>query len=197
MEPDATNHETEGLLSPVIRDVRLKQVARLIPPDSIVADIACGTGYLSEFLAPSCRYFGVDRIAPPDSSRFDSFINVDMAQDGCEEKINEILPGPADVVTMVAFIEHLKDPASIIRLTRKFLRREGRLILTTPHPIGRSLHDSLASIYLCSRAGAEEHETFFDRNDIGQIADESGFKMVDYRRFLFGLNQLAVFEPIE
>jgi SAM-dependent methyltransferase len=189
------NQETEGLLSPTIRSVRLRNAAALIPSNSVVVDLASGAGFLREFLPPHCRYFGVDRIPPPDLSRFDAFYSGELTAPDVFQKLESWLPEKADVITLLAFVEHVKDPASILKDLRRILKESGKVVLTTPHPIGRKLHDSLARLYLCSRSGAAEHESFFDRNDLGKIAHQAGYVVVSYRRFLFGLNQLMEITP--
>lgn len=44
------HQETEGLLSSLIRDIRLRKVASYVKRGSIVLDIACGNGRLAKFL---------------------------------------------------------------------------------------------------------------------------------------------------
>ncbi|MEO0797002.1 MAG: class I SAM-dependent methyltransferase [Verrucomicrobiota bacterium] len=184
--------ETEGLLSPWIASIRLRAAADQITQGSVVLDLACGSGRLREFLKADCTYLGVDRQPPPSEAASMEFLNQDLSQADAFERIQEWLPHPPTVVTMLAFIEHVTEPIHFLKAAKGLLPKGGSVILTTPHPIGRKLHDSLASVYLCSRSGAAEHEDFLDENDLRTLAEDAGFADISYQRFLGGLNQLAV-----
>jgi 2-polyprenyl-3-methyl-5-hydroxy-6-metoxy-1,4-benzoquinol methylase len=188
---NSRHQETEGVLSPWVRSARLKQAASLIPPNSVVLDLACGAGYLHYHLPPGCHYIGVDRLDPPESNWFHAFLQADLAAQGFFDDLARWLPKPPDVVTLLAFLEHVKEPDEILRQVKRIVKPHGTVVITTPHPIGRTLHDSLARLYLCSRAGAAEHERFLDKNDLVRASEQAGFSVRTYRRFLFGLNQLV------
>lgn len=196
----ASNQETQGLLSPWIRDRRLREVARRIEPDSVVLDLACGAGALSYLLPKGCSYFGVDRIPragtcwqnPGTGGRM-QFMQVDLSDDGSPQAIAAWMGARADVITMAAFLEHIKDPASFVSRYMPLLKRGGRIVGTTPHPRGRWVHDALASIGVCSKDGAEEHELFLGRPELVAVADACGAQLSHYQVFLLGLNQAFEF----
>ena len=76
----------------------------------------------------------------------------------------------------------------------RLLAKNGKFIGTTPHPRGRSIHQFVSSMYFCSRHGAEEHEQFLGREEIENIAVNSGGAISFCHQFLFGLNQIFVIE---
>jgi SAM-dependent methyltransferase len=184
------NQETEGLLSPLLRSARLRMAASLIPPNSVVLDMACGGGFLKSHLPTGSRYFGVDRIVPPETGHFDGFLVADVMAADFAFKLKTWLPVSPDVIVMLAFVEHLKTPEAILRSLVDVLAANGRIILTTPHPVGRSLHDWLSRIGFCSASAAAEHECFFDKSDLEAIAYKAGYSVLSYQRFLLGLNQI-------
>jgi 2-polyprenyl-3-methyl-5-hydroxy-6-metoxy-1,4-benzoquinol methylase len=188
------HQETEGLLSPIIRDIRLKQVAQRIRRNETVLDLACGNLYLARHLAREHRYLGVDRTpAGPENSGYD-FLLADLADADTPARLESLIQGKVDVITCAAFLEHITNPTEFLNRYRSLLRPGGRLIGTTPHPRGKTLHNSLAQLYLCSRSGAAEHEDFLSKDDLERIAVASGGKLTEYQQFLFGLNQIFVFE---
>jgi len=189
-----THQDTEGLLSPYIRDIRLKAVSAYIKPDSVVLDLACGQGYLSGFLPSGCKYYGVDRVSPPSTANFTDFINMDLIADNSPRRLQEWLPQKPDYITCVAFLEHITHPECFLKKYHTLLARNGKIIGTTPHPRGRLIHDSLSQIYLCSSHGAEEHETFLGKEDIKRAASVSSGILSKYGQFLFGLNQVFVID---
>ncbi|MCA9212929.1 MAG: methyltransferase domain-containing protein [Planctomycetales bacterium] len=205
MTSEQSNQEVQGLLSPYIRNQRLRQVASLIGENDVVLDLACGGGYLGKFLPEQTEYFGVDRI--PFGSRGCAetkdaahFLTVDLLDDDAPRQISEWLPKPPTCITMIAFLEHITEPAAFVETFSKLLASGGRIIGTTPHPVGRKLHDFLSKIRICSPDGADEHEEFLGKSALNQISASSELKMSDYKRFLFGLNQLFVYtadhEPV-
>ena len=156
-------------------------------------DLACGDGFLSRFLPEGCEYYGVDVLTPTDPSVFTQFMSIDLIGEDVPDRILSWLGGkPVDVITCAAFLEHIPDQAEFLRSCRPLLRPGGQLVGTTPHPRGRRVHDNLARIYLCSRAGADDHEDFLSREDLERAAEGAGGRIVAFRTFLFGLNQLFV-----
>jgi 2-polyprenyl-3-methyl-5-hydroxy-6-metoxy-1,4-benzoquinol methylase len=190
--------ESEGLLSPAIRRMRLKRVAAQVPPGSRVLDLACGMGFLADELPGDCRYVGVDRMSLP--YRTDAkqgaadrrYLTKDLLDDRAFDDLARETGSHFDVITMVAFLEHITDPGGLVRRCAALLADGGVIVGTTPHPCGRLVHDTLARLWLCSREGADEHETFLSRAELETIGRSVGTMRL-YRRFLFGLNQLFVF----
>lgn len=195
--------DVQGLLSPFVRNVRLKQASQLIKPSSAVLDLACGSGSLADFLPSDCRYFGVDRISVHRTSQVKrgassrQYLELDLMAEGNLEAIDNWLPEPVDYITVLAFLEHIGCPEQFLARLARFLKsKNARIVGTTPHPVGRLLHDSLSQVYLCSRDGAEEHEKFLDKTDLQALGSSLSLKLTTYKRFLLGLNQLFVFECV-
>jgi SAM-dependent methyltransferase len=191
----AQNQETEGLLSPWLRSQRLRRAASFVVAGSVVLDIASGAGFLKAFLPPRCRYFGVDRIQPRDTTRFEQFLAADILAPASLPTVQNWLGLRADVITMLAFVEHIKNPELILAPLKTLLAPNGKIILTTPHPLGRRLHDGLSRIGICSPSAAAEHEQFLDRQTLENVTSAAGYTTVRYERFLFGLNQIQVIAP--
>ncbi len=89
-------------------------------------------------------------------------------------------------------IEHMKEPEELLRRFRTLLADGGRLVLTTPHPSFRWVHDCGARLGLFSREASEEHETFFDDETLRDTGRRAGWIVAESRRFLLGANQLFV-----
>jgi 2-polyprenyl-3-methyl-5-hydroxy-6-metoxy-1,4-benzoquinol methylase len=108
-------------------------VLRQVPPQSAVLDVGCATGYLAEPLrARGCRVWGIDRDATAAASAAPMYEDTRVIDlDECNR-----LPWPEqffDVVLCADVIEHLRDPAAALRLVRRHLSREGRLVLSVPN----------------------------------------------------------------
>jgi 2-polyprenyl-3-methyl-5-hydroxy-6-metoxy-1,4-benzoquinol methylase len=182
-----------GFLSPFLRRRRIAAAKPLLRAGRIL-DIGCGTGQLARYVEPS-RYLGVDQ--DPESIQIarrnfpaHKFLTLSefsrSQQSECFEQI-----------VALAVIEHASDPQQWLAWLRQLLRPRADLILTTPHPGARWLHEFGAQIGLFSREAAKEHRDFLDRQQIEHLAATTGFTVRKFKRFLVGCNQLIVLESAE
>ncbi len=179
--------QASGLLSPFLVRRRVAAVAPLLQ-EGRVLDFGCGGGGLASVVPPD-RYLGVDR--DPDAldlarTRYPQhrFLNPAALEAAPETEF--------DVIASLAMIEHLPDPELWLRSLHGNLREGGRVVLTTPHPWSRVIHDTGARVGLFSCEAQEEHETFLGPQQIETLARAAGLELVTARRFLFGVNQLFV-----
>jgi hypothetical protein len=100
-----------------------------------------------------------------------------------------------DVVSALAVIEHVPAPGDFFHMLSLYLNDtlSSLLILTTPHPLGERIHGVGASLGLFSRHANEEHEELLGRKCLELYAKSAGLRLVHYKRFLAGVNQLALF----
>jgi 2-polyprenyl-3-methyl-5-hydroxy-6-metoxy-1,4-benzoquinol methylase len=101
---------------------------------------------------------------------------------------------PFDVIIMAAVIEHLKDPAATLSVLNEYLTECGKIILTTPAPIGHLIIEPLSSLGILSHDASEEHKDLLSRGDIEIYAKKSGLQVTHYGKFLFGMNQIAILQ---
>lgn len=184
-------NQASGILSPFLRGCRLRAVRPFIDGGRVL-DMGCGTGSLADVVAPQ-QYLGVDIDA--ESVRLarrrypeHTFLTLDEFHDG------RPLPG-FDVIVALAVIEHLADPGGWLARLTACLSPGGRIVLTTPHPAWRRIHDLGAAVGLFSREAAEEHQALLDQSILGELAVLAGLEMIHSRRFLLGANQLFVLRP--
>lgn len=174
----------DGLLSPYLRNRRLAAALPFV--EGRVLDVGCAEGVLADSV-PASRYVGVDldaeilveaRRAHPDHT----FLPLDEL-DTAER---------FDTVVALAVIEHVPDPEGWLRRWVEHLVPGGRIIVTTPYDRYESLHGLAAKLRLTSHEAHDEHETTFDRESLDLVFTAAGLQLTTYRRFLLGLNQLAV-----
>ena len=127
-------------------------------------------------------------------SGFAGFMALDLFGDNAFERVQEWLPQKPDYITCVAFLEHVEDPKGFIQGFHKLLSLNGKFVGTTPHPRGKLVHESLSTLYLCSRHAAEEHKDFLGKKEIEEISSATHGNLSTYSQFLLGLNQLFVIE---
>jgi 2-polyprenyl-3-methyl-5-hydroxy-6-metoxy-1,4-benzoquinol methylase len=181
-----------GLLSPVLRSRRMAAVTPFLGHGPLL-DIGCGTGALARDV-DSTRYLGVDQdeesiaIAKNLFPAHRFLTLAEFAQSHNENQFERIVG--------LAVIEHVEDPQKWLTWLRTLLKPGGQVVLTTPHPSVRQLHEFGGRIGLFSREGAREHQELINRRRMIQLAETSGFRVRHFRRFLSGCNQLFVLEPV-
>jgi len=185
---------TDGLLTrPLIR-ARLSAALGAVAAGASVLDVGCGLTNLASRL-PS--YVGCDRweeVLEENRRRHPRarFFAWDVLATDAPEDVRAA--GPFDAVLMLALLEHLADPAAALRRAAPLLAPGGRVVVTTPHPVGHAPLEVGAALGLLSRHAAEEHDALLGRAELAAAGEASGLRLAEYRRFLLGLNQLAVFE---
>lgn len=191
-EEQNVNETYLGVLSGYLRTQRMKQAAHLVISNDRILDLACNDGRLLEMLPHNISYVGIDiqeYAIKQAQTRYPQhqFIVADLTQ------APNIEQQQFDVIIMLAFLEHIKNPAQLLQMYSNYLAPNGQIIITTPAPYGRRLHDWGAKIGLFSKEAAEEHEAFLDKQVLSEIASQANLGLITYKRFLFGFNQLACF----
>jgi len=160
------------LVLPMTRWLRARNAARYIISDrGPLLDVGCGDGY---FL----RYVGLS-----ESRGFDKLLS-DTWEDLAQFKEHYF-----SYVSLLAVIEHLSDPQVINTYLWRVLKPGGHLILTTP----KRQSERLIKFY--APHIDEEHKNYYDLESINALL-HGKYRLVEYRRFLLGLNQLFCYERL-
>ncbi len=178
------DQSTGGLLSPWLRERRMNAARPHL--QGKVLDFGCGAGGLSVDIEAQ-QYLGVDRDAE----------SLEIAHSRYPDYrfLTEIPPSETfDTITLLAVIEHIPDPVALLKSLASQLSPGGRIVLTTPHPSYEWAHTFGARLGIFSREASEEHEQLIDQTAMQAIAQQAGLKVVEFRRFLFGVNQIFVLQ---
>jgi 2-polyprenyl-3-methyl-5-hydroxy-6-metoxy-1,4-benzoquinol methylase len=118
------------------------------------------------------------------------FVTVDLDMEPLPEG-----SGPYDTILATAVIEHLFNLRSVTERLTSVLKPGGRIVLTTPTPIGNDLVLPITSaLRLTSKSAHDDHISILNRKRFLHLTREVGLRLVRYERFQFGLNSLAVLE---
>ena len=182
-----------GLLTRRVGDARLKAALEHLPNDARVLDVGCGLTDLPERFKD---YVGCDRnpaVLAQQRRRFPKrdFYEWDIARGGAPLAL--VGEGPFEGILLLAVLEHVAAPAAVLARLSPLLSPGGRLVATTPHPVGRLPLEAGAALGLLSSHAHDEHERLLGPEDLDAAGRGAGLALVLYRRFLFGMNQLAVF----
>lgn len=177
---------SEGLLSPLLRNLRIREAKRFL--NGRVLDVGCGGGALAN-LVDTSNYLGIE-IDP------ESLANCKAAYPG--HSFSTELPDHIekfDTIVSLAVIEHVDKPHEFLQ--QLALSLEGtdsaRILLSTPHPAMDWIHTAGAYLGLFSRHASDEHEELLDHAALASLGSQAGLELLEYRRFMLGANQLAVY----
>jgi 2-polyprenyl-3-methyl-5-hydroxy-6-metoxy-1,4-benzoquinol methylase len=176
-----------------VGEARLKAALPHLPRGGKVLDVGCG---LTDLAARIGGYVGCDRNADVlalQRRRFPKgeFREWDIALGAAPPELAR--EGPFEGILLLAVLEHVSEPASVLARLSPLLSPSGRLVATTPHPSGRWPLEAGAALGLLSSHAHDEHERLLGPEDLDAAGRGAGLALVGYRRFLFGMNQLAVF----
>lgn len=173
----------EGLLSPFLKNARIRAAKKFIFSNDTILDIGCGSGDLAKLVNHN-NYFGYDIDTYSLSLAKNKYPNHSFENTIPNKKFDKIIA--------LAVIEHVKDPVEFLYNFKKYLNSDGMVILTTPHPSYEWIHDLGVKFGLFSSHASEEHETLINFNSMAKIANQAGYEIKTFRRFLMHANQLIV-----
>lgn len=172
-----TLHAVNPLRLQFIRSYADLQEARIV-------DVGCGGGILSEGLARAgAEVLGVDLgaelLAVAREHARDGGLNIEYRQVSVETLADE-QPGSFDVVTCMEMLEHVPDPASVVRACAKLVKPGGRVFFST---LNRKLKAYLLAIvgaeYLLRMIpkGTHDFATFIRPSELGRWARDAGLDL--------------------
>jgi SAM-dependent methyltransferase len=185
-----------GLLTRRVGAARLEAALPYLPKGAAagkVLDVGCGLTDLPERIPD---YVGCDRNAEVLAAQRGKrpkrdFYEWDIAVGEAPPELRA--RAPFEGILLLAVLEHLADPGAALSRLAALLSPGGRLVATTPHPAGRLALEAGAALGLLSPHAHGEHESLLGREELESLGRGAGLSLVVYRRFLFGMNQLAVF----
>lgn len=176
----------EKILEFVFRKLRERHLFNLIKNDSIVCDLGCGSGkFLMSVENKIAKGIGVDRKVKTQTNGKVIFIKGDL------NKVLDLPSNSFDVVTILAVLEHLDNPNLLVKEAYRILKKDGKLIMTTPSKRSKPILEFLAfKLGVIERGHIEEHKNYFTKQKLTELL--SGFRGVKVKPFEFGMNNLSI-----
>lgn len=195
MTDQNAKHILDGHMSGTLERWRWREAVKFVSSGDWILDIACNEGGLIDYLPENTHYLGIDisETALAFARQFHphhEFMLADLSMSVPD--VGKLF----DVAIMLAFIEHIKEPQHIINAVKTMLKPGGRIIITTPAPWARPVHDIGARLGVFSREGAEDHEKFLGRKDLYHLAEITQMRVAACYYFMFGFNQLLCLQKI-
>lgn len=180
-----------SFLDRIICHLRFQKVIPHIPASSVVCDIGCGPeAVFLKSIAGLIKYgIGFDQAA---EDYKDSKLEIKKFK-----LLNRIpLESKAvEVVTLLAVLEHLKNPQPVLNESFRILKNKGKLILTTPAPRAKPVLEFLAfKLNLIDPRQIREHKNYFSAPVLKNLLIEAGFREENIKTLYFelGFNSLTI-----
>lgn len=158
-----------------------RQSIELIPNNCRILEIGCSTGFMGKYLRRQKHCYvvgvekGIDEVKEAKKS-LNQVIDGDVEEKITLARIDEKF----DVVFASAIIEHLKDPWTALKNWKKFLKKNGFLIITTSN----ISHWSIRLQLLVGKFNYQEygildntHLHFFTTETFKKLVKNSGYKV--------------------
>lgn len=180
---------SEPILEPILRKLRFNKGVNLITHGSVVVDIGSGpyTPFLSLIKNKIKRGIGIDPLTKVNNSK-----NISVIKSSLEKKI-PIEDCFSDYVSLFAVLEHLDHPQELLSESYRILKKDGKIILTTPTPFSKLLCEFFAyKLHLISDREVREHKRYFWKNDLVDLLKNAGYKNIQHNYFEFFFNNFVV-----
>ena len=110
--------------------------------------------------------------------------------------IDEEIPlesNSVDCVTLIAVLEHLEKPGHVLSESYRVLKKEGKILITTPAPVSKPILEFLSyRLNIVSPVEIRDHKHYYTKKELSGLLEECGFAGVSARSFEFGLNNFAM-----
>lgn len=151
-----------------------------------VLDVGCGGGILSEGMAKrGANVTGIDMGEAPLSvaklHQLESQVDVEYFKSTAEE-FAEAHAGEYDVVTCLEMLEHVPDPASVIRACYKLVKPDGYVFFSTINRNPKSYMFAIIGAEYILRLlprGTHDYQKFIRPSELGSWCREAGLTMQD------------------
>ncbi|MFO7706496.1 MAG: bifunctional 2-polyprenyl-6-hydroxyphenol methylase/3-demethylubiquinol 3-O-methyltransferase UbiG [Halopseudomonas sp.] len=151
-----------------------------------VLDVGCGGGILTEAMAlRGAKVMGIDMgeapLAVARLHQLESGVDVDYQQTTAEQ-LAELHPGRFDVVTCLEMLEHVPDPASVIRACATLVKPGGEVFFSTINRNPKSFVFAIVGAEYILRLlprGTHEFAKFIKPAELGRWSRDAGLDMQD------------------
>jgi GT2 family glycosyltransferase/2-polyprenyl-3-methyl-5-hydroxy-6-metoxy-1,4-benzoquinol methylase len=162
-------------------------VVELVPSGATVLEFGCATGYMSAVLRQrlGCRVTGIEidaaaaELARAEAERV---IVGDAEQLDYERELRD---QRFDVVLFADVLEHLRDPASVLRRVRPLLTAGGTIVASIPNVAHGSVRMALLGgefRYNAKGLLDDTHLRFFTRESVLELFEDAGYVITEWQR---------------
>ena len=176
------------------------KIVSLVPPATRVLEFGCATGYMTEVLKDrlGCTVVGIE-IDPGAAALAEE--HAERVIVGDAEKIDyaaELAGEEFDVVLFADVLEHLKEPADVLRRVRPFIAENGVVVASIPNIAHASVRLALLGGEFRYREWGlldDTHLRFFTRASIQDLFEEEGYVVTHWLRQRLDVGETEIVVP--
>ena len=176
------------------------KIVSLVPPATRVLEFGCATGYMSKVLKDrlGCTVVGVE-IDPEAAALAEQ--HAERVIVGDAEKIDyaaELAGEEFDVVLFADVLEHLKEPADVLRRVRPLVAENGVVVASIPNIAHASVRLALLGGEFRYREWGlldDTHLRFFTRASIQDLFEETGYVITHWLRQRLDVGETEIQVP--
>ena len=169
-----------------------KQTVNLIPEAAKILEIGCATGFMGKYLEVKKKntVIGVEKSHDEfleAKKVLSKVINGDIEDASVIKSIMK--EGSFDVVLASALIQHLRNPLAALKTWRKFLKKDGFLIITGSNITHWTIRKKiLFGDFTYEDYGLLDntHLHFYTPKTFKKLIKDAGYKIVDYKEDYVG-----------
>ena len=176
------------------------KIVSLVPPATRVLEFGCATGYMSQVLKDrlGCTVVGVeiDRDAAALAEQHAERVIVGDAE--VIDYAAELAGEEFDVVLFADVLEHLKEPADVLRRVRPFVAENGVVVASIPNIAHASVRLALLGGEFRYREWGlldDTHLRFFTRASIQDLFEETGYVVTHWLRQRLDVGETEIKVP--
>jgi O-antigen biosynthesis protein len=177
-------------------------VVDLVPEGAAVLEFGCATGYMSDVLVRrrGSRVTGIE-LDPDAAAEAEAYCERVIVGDAETLDLDEQLGDERfDAVLFADVLEHLRDPAALLRRVQPFVAEGGAVIASIPNIAHVSVRLALlAGEFRYRELGLldDTHVRFFTRESIVDLFESSGFVVSTWRRRRIELGDAEIDPPAD
>lgn len=181
--------EKEPFLEKFLQILRFSRVFPYLKNNSKVLDIGCGYNGAMLSVISSKIYEGMGIDVSVSKKKIANNIKLSSQRSAKLQK------NYFDLATCLAVVEHLEKPIVLLKIAYKSLKKNGKLIITTPSPIAKPILEFLAfRLGVVSKQEIKDHKKYYSKDELVSLLVSCGFKQknIEVKSFSFGMNTFAI-----
>jgi ubiquinone/menaquinone biosynthesis C-methylase UbiE len=179
-------------LEPLFQELRIRKIWSHLEPyakKGVLVDLGCDEEQvLVKRVAPMMkRTIGLDIVVKDAVVKLHNGVTYEVKKADLTKKF-PLADKTADVVTMLAVLEHLPKPERVVKEAFRVLKPGGVFLVTVPSQMSEPILEFLAKIGLVRDEMIDQHETYFTHELLRKVAQDAGFKKVEVSSWELGCN---------
>ncbi|HYD35018.1 MAG TPA: methyltransferase domain-containing protein [Vitreimonas sp.] len=169
---------------PLFQELRLWKVGPYIPADCVLVDLGCDEEMtlLKRWQPKLTKGIGIDIVVEPQQ-----IDNIEIIQADITQRL-PLKSNTADVVTMLAVLEHLPNPEQVLKEAFRILKPGGIFLVTVPSAHSQPLLEMLAKINVVRQEMVDQHHNYFTHQQLHHITAAAGFDEIFIESWELGCN---------